>query len=426
MIVGAIQMLLGGSSKDYWFGSFSRTAGGSTTFYQASSSGANIILSGRTNSLSSVFSVSSSGAINWVTSSFPNGYTDGSIFQGMYVSSSNDIYVAGRAAGAGDNNDITLASLTSSGSVNYLKKGGRGTGTEEFLTGLASDDTSLFVTGFHGFSNGGSTTERDLYVAKYNTSGTLQWQRYIGQGSTMDYGNGIGIDSSANSYSVGLSRDGGSNNKCFIVKYNTSGTLQWQRLLGDGSTNAQFNGTSVSSAGDSYCFGFRAATHPLIAKYNSSGTLSFQNELNFSSNYGAFNGGVLASDGFIYAVGYAQGTRTLGLIAKYNTSGTLQWQRTITHSSLNMNLYSVTVSADGVMYIVGDLGSNGFVASLPSDGTLAGTYGSYTYASSSYTDQSSSLTGSTPSFSSSTASITYTSPSITTASETLTITKQTV
>lgn len=425
MIVGAIQMLLGGVTNEYWFGSFSRTAGGGTTFYQASSSGANIILSGRTNSLSSVFSVSNAGVINWSTSSFPTGSTDGSIFQGLFVSSANDIYVAGRAAAPASNNDISLAGLSSSGSVNFFRKGVRSGSAEEFLSGLAGDGTNLYATGVHGFSSGGSTTERDVYVAKYNTSGTLQWERQIGQGSTADIGNGIGIDSSANAYAVGSSLDGGSTNKCFIVKYNTSGTLQWQKLLAD-STSSVFNGVAVSSTGDSYCVGYRIFTHPLIAKYNSSGTLSFQKELNFSSNYGAFNGSLVASDGFIYAVGYAQGARTMGLIAKYSTSGTLQWQRTIGHSSLNINLYSITVSISGAMYIAGDIGSNGFVASLPSDGTLTGTYGSYTYAASSYTDQSTSMTDSTPSFSSSTPSITYSSPSVTTASETLTVTKQTV
>jgi hypothetical protein len=345
----------------------------------------------------------------------------------LFVSSSNDIYVVGRAAAPASNNDVTLAGLSSSGSVNFFRKGARASQAEEILIGLASDGTNLYAAGTHGFSSGGPTSERDMYVAKYNTSGTLQWERQIGQGSTADLGNGIGIDSSANAYAVGNSLDGGSINKCFIVKYNTSGTLQWQKLLADGASSSQFNGVAVSSTGDSYCVGYRASTHPLIAKYNSSGTLSFQRELNFPSVYGSFNGSHFAIDGFIYAVGYAViSGRLAGLIAKYNTSGTLQFQRTIAHPSLNINIYSITVLTSGVMYLAGDVGSDGFVASLPSDGTLTGTYGSYTYAASSYTDQSTSMTDSTPSFSSSTPTITYNSPAVTTASETLTVTKQTV
>ncbi|MEZ4902449.1 MAG: SBBP repeat-containing protein [Spirosomataceae bacterium] len=87
--------------------------------------------------------------------------------------------------------------------------------------------------------------EADVFIAKYNINGLLQWVRSAG-GTSSDYGEGITIDSSGNVYvtgsyqgtatfgnttftSVGL-RD------IFIVKYNGSGLFQWVRSargLGD-------------------------------------------------------------------------------------------------------------------------------------------------------------------------------------------------
>ena len=430
MIVGAVQMLFGGITNEYWFGIFTNSAGGNSRFYAAYPLGAGNIVAGitATGSLPAVLSISNTAVVNWATTSFPTTTDTGGELAGLYVSSSNDIYAAGRSSGALNNNDMLLASLTSAGAVSYLRKAARTAGTEEFLNDLVSDGTSLYVTGIHGFSSGGPTSERDMYVGKYNTAGTIQWENKIGHSSTEDSGNGIGIDSSSNVYSAGASLNGGSFNNGFIVKYNSSGSLQWQKLLTESSQHTNFSGITVSSAGDSYVVGYRRGNNPLIVKYNSSGSVSFQNELLISSpSYGSFYKVFLAADGFVYAVGYAQGpVYLIGLIAKYSTSGVLQFQRTIAHSSLNVEPNSITVSTSGVMYIVGRIGSNAFMAALPSDGTKTGTYGVYTYAASSYTDQATSLTESTPSFSSSSVSLTYSTPAATTASQTITVTKQTV
>lgn len=427
MIVGSIQMLLGGSAANYWFGIFTAT-GGSSRFYNVYPLGADLITVGDSPGGPSVFSITNSAVVNWATASFPTTTDTGGSFEGLFVSSSNIIYAAGRSSGNLNNNDMLLGTLTSSGAVTSLRKAARTAGTEEFLNALASNGTDLYVTGMHGFSNGGPASERDMYVGKYNTAGTIQWENKIGHSSTQDFGSAIGLDSSSNVYAVGQTNNGGSFSAGFIVKYNSSGSLQWQKILSDSSAYTVFSGITVSSTGDSYVVGGRLSNNPIIVKYNSSGSLSFQRQLLISSpSYGSFQEPFLAADGFVYVIGYAQGpVYEIGLIAKYNTSGTLQFQRTIAHSSRNVDLYNLYVTVEGIMYLAGEIGSDAFMTALPSDGSLTGTYGAYTYAASSYTDQTTSSTDSASSFSSSSVSLTYSTPAATTTSQTVTVTKQIV
>jgi hypothetical protein len=72
-------------------------------------------------------------------------------------------------------------------------------------------------------------------VQKFNSSGTLQWQRTIatGSGSKNVALRKLAVDSSNNIYSIGTLTDttGTAIYRAVVVKYNSSGTLQWIRIL---------------------------------------------------------------------------------------------------------------------------------------------------------------------------------------------------
>jgi len=80
--------------------------------------------------------------------------------------------------------------------------------------------------GLDGNSNSGSW---DLFVVKYNSSGTKQWTRQLGT-SPDERAYGVATDSSGNVYVTGFTAgglDGNSNagsQDLFVVKYNSSGT----------------------------------------------------------------------------------------------------------------------------------------------------------------------------------------------------------
>ena len=87
-----------------------------------------------------------------------------------------------------------------------------------------------------GVTNGGldgntSAGSKDLFVVKYNSSGTKQWTKQLGS-SIADYATGVATDSSGNVYVAGYT-DGGldgntsaGSNDIFVVKYNSDGVKQ--------------------------------------------------------------------------------------------------------------------------------------------------------------------------------------------------------
>ena len=91
----------------------------------------------------------------------------------------------------------------------------------------------------------------DLFVVKYNSSGTKQWTKQLGTSST-DLANGVATDSSGNVYVVGYTYgelDGNTNtgaSDIFVVKYNSSGTKQWTKQLGSSSPDYDYGRSNIS------------------------------------------------------------------------------------------------------------------------------------------------------------------------------------
>ena len=122
--------------------------------------------------------------------------------------------------------------------------------SSEYGYGIAVDGSgNSFVTGsFNGTAsfNGTSLSSvggNDIFVAKYDAKGTLLWAKKAG-GSNSDYGYGIALDGSGNSYVTGSFRDMASFNgtslsssgasDIFVAKYDASGAFQWAKQAGGG------------------------------------------------------------------------------------------------------------------------------------------------------------------------------------------------
>ena len=248
-----------------------------------------------------------------------------------------------------------------------------GTGLDYFY-GVAVDSADNIIC--VGWTRSDGAGGYDGLIAKYNSSGTLQWDRTLGGGNS-DYFYDVTVDSSDNIICAGItaSYDG------LIAKYNSSGTLQWDRTLGSSNID-YFYGVAVDSSDNIICVGYTNSDGAggydgLIAKYNSSGTLQWDRTLGaYYSDY--FYGVAVDSSDNIICVGYTNSDGAGGydgLIAKYNSSGTLQWDRTLGDWGTEF-FYGVAVDSSDNIICVGQTNSDGagdydgLIAKYNSSGTL--------------------------------------------------------
>jgi hypothetical protein len=73
--------------------------------------------------------------------------------------------------------------------------------------GIAKDSSNnVYITGFTGVSldTSAPTNQPEVFVIKYNNSGTKQWSKQMGTDSGPTQGNGIAIDSNANVFVTGV------------------------------------------------------------------------------------------------------------------------------------------------------------------------------------------------------------------------------
>jgi len=129
--------------------------------------------------------------------------------------------------------------------------------TNDYANGVATDSSgNVYVTGGTkgGLDGNTSAGDTDLFVIKYNSSGTKQWTKQFGT-DRIDEAIGVATDSSGNVYVVGGTKgnlNGISNSgrtDAFVIKFNSSGTKQWTKQLGT-SKHDRARGVATDSSGN--------------------------------------------------------------------------------------------------------------------------------------------------------------------------------
>jgi uncharacterized delta-60 repeat protein len=363
----------------------------------------NIIVVGYTNSDGAggrdllIAKYNSAGALQWDRTL---GGTGSDIGNAVAIDSADNIIVTGSTDSDGAGSiDFLIAKYNSAGSLQWDRTLG-GTGDDVGYAVAIDSADNIIVTGRTTSDGAGGN---DLLIAKYNSAGALQWDRTLG-GTGIDLGYAVAIDSADNIIVTGRTGpDGIGNDDLLIAKYNSAGALQWDRTLG-GTGSDVGNAVAIDSADNIIVTGSTASdgagsNDVLIAKYNSAGALQWDRTL---GGTGSDIGRAVAIDSAnnIIVTGQTTSDGAGGgdlLIAKYNSAGALQWDRTLGGTGDDVG-YAVAIDSADNIIVVGRTTSDGagsldvLIAKLPPNGSGTGTYGSFTYEAAVLTDAPAVLT----------------------------------
>ena len=360
-------------------------------YYTSKWTGTNIVAAGKDNGIAYVINMSSTGTINWQTRI--NNIDE---FAHCAIDSNGDIY----GAGVTDNYErATILKLNSTGSSILWQReiyDSASTSTEQAFGVAVDNSDNVFVCG-------GSNDTNAAWVAKYDSSGNIQWQRNLDRAGSNEDGTSVATDSNGNVYMIVANHPF----QILVAKWNSSGVLQWKKTVSEGSGNKRGRGVIVNSTGDVYISGTTDSVNPtlkdfVIAKLNSSGALQWArllgdsaNNESVSSTLGRYSLALDSSEnvyGIVSAYQSPSTTWNKGIIVKYNPSGAIQWQRELESPGSGQLLEPYDIDISGSAYQISgglnrDSGTRGFVFKAPIDGSETGTYGTVTYAASTINEQ---------------------------------------
>ncbi|MGC8864882.1 MAG: T9SS type B sorting domain-containing protein [Bacteroidales bacterium] len=287
--------------------------------------------------------------------------------------------------------------------------GGIGNDAGRFIRTDAASNFYVYGT-FSGSATFGSTTLTsngglDLFLAKYNNLGTLQWVKQIG-GSLDDEPGGLAFDSLGNIYLAGSFRvmayfgpqqvfsQGESD--VFVARYSSSGTLQWVQT-GGGIFEDKALAIDADASGSVYVAGYyqgiagfqgftlnsSGSEDVFVARYSNSGNLEWVSSGGSASPDRA-TGISQAINGDIMVTGTFQNTATFGSLSITSQGGNDIFVAVFSRYGTTKSLYQAGGSGDDIPAgIITDEAGNMFIA-----GTFSGTanFGSYTLTSAGGTD----------------------------------------
>jgi len=271
---------------------------------------------------------------------------------GVGIDGSGNVYVAGVTYSSLDGYtragefDIVLAKYSPAGETQWVRQLGS-TETDEAYALAVDTNGNAYITGLTAGDLDGNTSAggNDMFLVKYDASGTKQWTKQIGTAAD-DYGYGVAVDSAGNIYIAGTtagSMDGNINkggNDVFLAKCNAVGTLQWVRQLGSTTDDASW-GIAVDLTGNIFVVGStdgdidgnaNAGNYDMfLVKYNSSGEKQWTRQMGTEFNDEAY-GVAVNTDGYVFVSGYTYGNMDGNMnagendifVAKYDTNGIRQ------------------------------------------------------------------------------------------------------
>lgn len=297
---------------------------------------------------------------------------------GLTIDQNGNIYTTGHYFGQADfsgtiltsagNLDNIVAKYDPSGNLLWIRDGK--SVSQVSSRGIALDASgNVFVSGYFGSATVDSVNfdglkvvtngQRDVFLAKYNNAGIIQWAANGGGPLSGEEGRSVAVDPTGNPIMVGMFADtatfsgtqlfteGG--NDIFVVKYSSNGNLIWARSAGGLGGDAA-EAVGVDNQGNIYVTGYfdSVATfgsiqvngidrdEVFLAKMTSNGSFTWVVRAG-GTLIDRGNDLYVTPDGYSYITGRFNGTAAFGstnitsagdndiFVAKYDTDGNLLW-----------------------------------------------------------------------------------------------------
>ena len=250
--------------------------------------------------------------------------------------------------------DLFLVKFSSSGAFEWVKTVG-GTDYDEGWSVVQTSDSGYAVVGYTGsFGAGGD----DLFLVKFNSSGSFEWARTVG-GTNDDWGYSV-IQTLDNGYAVaGYTYSFGAGDRdLFLVKFNSFGLVEWARAVGGTSDDwgfsvAQTNDGGYAVVGGTQSFG-AGGWDLFLVKFSSLGALEWAKAVGGTGD-DYCRSVVQTSDGGYAVAGMTQsfgaGSADLFLV-KFSSSGAFEWAKAVGGTDYDEG-WSLALTSDGEYAVAG-------------------------------------------------------------------------
>ncbi len=319
-----------------------------------------------------VVKLNNSGVIEWQKSlggsDYDKAYSVQQTTDGGYVvvgtTSSNNFDVTGHYG----SDDVWVVKLSSLGAIEWQKALG-GSSLEGGFSIQQTTDGGYILCGYTFSTNGAVTSGTGGWIVKINSTGTIQWQKSIG-----NYMNCIRQTTDGGYIAAGYSNGPLGNTDYHIVKLNNLGTTEWQKYLGGTSSDAAYYIQQTSDGGYIVAGESNSSNTDVtlnngsydywVAKLDSAGTLQWQKALGGSSfDYGksvqqTTDGGFIVCGNINSNNGLVTGNHGDAdyWVVKLDSSGSLLWQKTLGGSGTDWG-QSIQQTSDGGYIVAGTTGS---------------------------------------------------------------------